>query len=64
MNDDIDQLVEMGALADVRGATGERDHQALVDGLVAALRPSVLRFARGFRLLRGYSPCSHRHAKP
>ena len=42
----IDQMVEIGALPDVRMESGERDHQAIVEGLVAALRPSVLRFAR------------------
>ena len=41
MNDVIDQLVEIGALE-----SGERDHQAIVEGLLTALRPSVLRFAR------------------
>ena len=46
MNDVIDQLVEMGALADVRRESGDRDHQAIVAGLLTALRPSVLRFAR------------------
>ena len=33
--------MEIGALE-----SGERDHQAIVEGLVTALRPSVLRFAR------------------
>ena len=38
MNTVIDQLVEMGALADVRRPSGERDHQAIVEGLLTALR--------------------------
>ena len=42
----IDHLVEIGALPDVRMESGERDHQAIVEGLLTALRPSVLRFAR------------------
>ena len=41
----IDQLVEMGALPDVRQVTGQRDHGAIVEKVLEGLRPPGLRFA-------------------